>query len=404
MQSANSRDLLLSWFASALDAVDGRQCVKSAVARRSFQAPVSLIAIGKAAAAMAQGALDVLGGRIEAGFVVTKRGHEGPLPWPVLTAGHPVPDQASLDAGNALLVFIDRLPKENEVLFLLSGGASSLVEVLGSGPGLVQLRQLNEWILGSGTDIVIANELRKRVSMIKAGRLAKKLAPHTVICLTISDVPGNNPHSIGSGPLVRPGDFVPSETLPAWVLELIERTPAAVSSADFDHVQTEVIATVEDARLAAAKAARSDSYEVTLHETLLAGNALLVGPHLAGVMKTLRPGQVNVWGGETTVLLPPEPGRGGRCQSLALAAAIALEGTSGQYLLAVGTDGGDGPGDDAGALVDNHTVQRGRAAGFDAAQALELADAGSFLEASGDLITTGPTGTNVMDLVIGLSF
>lgn len=352
---------------------------------------------------MAQGAHDVLGDRIEAGFVVTKHGHEGPLPWPVLTAGHPMPDQASLDAGNAMLVFIDRLPKENEVLFLLSGGASSLVEVLAPGIGLAHLRQLNKWLLASGTNIVIANELRKRVSMIKAGRLAQKLAPHSVICLTISDVPGNNPHSIGSGPLAAPGDFVPPETLPTWVLELINRTPDAVSPAGFDHVQTDIIATVEDARLAAAKAARSDGYEVTLHEALLAGDALLAGSQLAAVMKTSRPGQVSLWGGETTVQLPPETGRGGRCQSLALAAAIALEGTSGQYLLAVGTDGSDGPGDDAGALVDDHTVQRGRAAGFDAAQMLESADAGSFLEASGDLITTGPTGTNVMDLVIGLT-
>lgn len=352
---------------------------------------------------MAQGAHDELGDQIEAGFVVTKYGHQAPLPWPVLTAGHPVPDQASLETGNALLEFIERLPSENEVLFLLSGGASSLVEVLVSGLELAHLHQLNEWIIGSGMDIVTANELRKRISTIKAGRLAQLLAPHTVVCLTISDVPGNDPHSIGSGPLVSPGEFTSPKDLPDWVHELIERTQDTPPSVSFDHVQTEVIATIEDARLAAAKAARSDGYKAKLHETLLVGDALLAGPQLANVMKTSRPGQVNVWGGETTVLLPPNPGRGGRSQSLALAAAIALEGTAGQYLLAVGTDGSDGPGDDAGALVDGHTVERGRAAGFDAAQALASADAGSFLEASGDLIATGPTGTNVMDVVIGIT-
>lgn len=403
MRSTDPRDLLLRWFTAALDAVDGRECVKSAISRRSIQSPVSLIAIGKAAVAMAQGAHDELGDQIEAGFVATKYGHQAPLPWPVLTAGHPVPDQASLETGNALLEFIERLPSKNEVLFLLSGGASSLVEVLVSGFELAHLRQLNEWILGSGMDIVSANELRKRISTIKAGRLAQLLAPHTVVCLTISDVPGNDPHSIGSGPLVNPGEFTSPEDLSDWVHELIEQTLDTPPSVGFDHVQTEVIATIEDACLAAAKAARSDGYEAKLHETLLVSDALLTGPHLADVMKTSRPGQVNVWGGETTVLLPPKPGRGGRSQSLALAAAIALEGTAGQYLLAVGTDGSDGPGDDAGALVDGHTVERGRAAGYDAPQALESADAGSFLEASGDLIATGPTGTNVMDVVIGIT-
>lgn len=403
MRSTDPRDLLLRWFTTALDAVDGRQCVRSAIARRSFQTPVSLIAIGKAAVAMAQGAHDELGDQIEAGFIVTKHGHQGPLPWPVLTAGHPVPDQASLETGNALLAFIEKLPTENDILFLLSGGASSLVEVLVPGLELAHLHQLNKWILGSGLDIVATNELRKRLSTIKAGRLAQILVPHNVVCLTISDVPGNDPSSIGSGLLVEPGDFIIPDNLPDWVRELIVHTPGAVESIGFNHVQTEIVATIEDARLVAAKTARSDGYEVKLHETLLEGDVLLAGPQLANVMKTSRPGQVNVWGGETTVLLPPKPGRGGRCQSLALAAAIALEGTTGQYLLAVGTDGTDGPGDDAGALIDGNTVERGGAANFSAAQALELADAGSFLEASGDLIATGPTGTNVMDLVIGIT-
>ncbi len=403
MPSTDPRELLLRWFNTALDVVGGRRCARAAVGRRSFHGPVSLIAIGKAAVAMAQGAHDGLGEQIEAGFVVTKHGYERSLPWPVLTAGHPLPDQASLDAGGALLVFIDRIPRKNEVLFLLSGGASSLVEVLAPGVELAHLRQLNEWILGSATDIVSANELRKRLSMIKAGRLAQTLAPRAVVCLTISDVPGNDPRSIGSGPLVMSGGFEPPDSLPDRVLDLIKRTPKALLSAGFDHVQTEVIATIEDARMAAANAARSEDFEVQLHGPLLTGDILLVGPQLADVLKTSPPGQVNVWGGETTVQLPLQPGRGGRNQSLALAAAIALDGASGQYLLAVGTDGSDGPGNDAGALVDSGTVQRGEAVGYNAQRALASADAGPFLEASGDLIATGPTGTNVMDLVIGIT-
>lgn len=403
MLSTDPRDLLLRWFNIALDAVGGRQCVRAAVTKKSFQGPVSLIAVGKAAVAMAQGAHDVLGDRIEAGFVVTKYSYEGPLPWPVLTAGHPLPDQASLDAGQALLTFIDSIPQKSEVLFLLSGGASSLVEVLVPGIKLDDLRQMNDWILGSGIDIVTANNLRKRVSKIKAGRLALYLAPRTTVCLTISDVPGNNPDSIGSGPLVKSDNFKPQKDLPDWLVEMISRAGFEAPVAGFDHIQTEVVATIEDACRAVVAAARSDDYEAQMSEQLLTGDALLAGPQLAAILETLPSGQVIVSGGETTVKLPPQPGRGGRNQSLALAAAIALDGTAGQYLLAAGTDGSDGPGDDAGGLVDGDTVKRGEAAGFDAGQALATANAGSFLEASGDLITTGPTGTNVMDIVIGIT-
>lgn len=169
MQSTDPRDLLLRWFTAALAAVDGRQCVSTALADRTFSAPISLIAIGKAAVAMARGAQDVVGDQIESGLVITKHGYEAPMPWPVLTAGHPLPDQASLNAGETLIAFINRLPLDHHVLFLLSGGASSLVEVLAPSLGLIHLRQLNEWILSSGTDIVTANELRKSLSMIKAG-------------------------------------------------------------------------------------------------------------------------------------------------------------------------------------------------------------------------------------------
>lgn len=403
MPSTDPRNLLLGWFNAALEVVGGRQCVRAALADRSFDSSVALIAIGKAAVAMAQGANDVVGDKIVCGFVVTKHGYAGRVPWPVLTAGHPVPDQASLDAGESLLEFINVLPPQAEVLFLLSGGASSLIEVLAPGVELDDLRQLNKWILGSGVDIVTANKLRKRISTIKAGRLAQYLAPRLTVCLTISDVPGNRLGTIGSGLLVKSSEYESPDNLPGWVVDLIGRTEIALPDSGFDHVQTVVIATIEDARQAVMLAAQEDGFNVKLHTPLLQGDVLSVGPQLAATVSNSASGQVHVWGGETTVQLPVQPGRGGRNQSLALAAAIALDGAAGQYLLAMGTDGSDGPGEDAGGLVDGNTVKQGEANGFDARKELAAANAGAFLEASGDLIATGPTGTNVMDLVIGLT-
>jgi glycerate 2-kinase len=154
---------------------------------------------------------------------------------------------------------------------------------------------------------------------------------------------------------------------------------------------------------AAAECGRALGYGTRVHDRFLDGEAAAVGAALAADL-VQGPTGMHIWGGETTVHLPAHPGRGGRNQTLALAAALALKGVPGVALLAAGTDGTDGPGADAGALVDGSTVERGTADGLDPCQCLETANAGSFLEASGDLIQTGPTGTNVMDLAIGVKW
>ncbi|HYN77195.1 MAG TPA: MOFRL family protein, partial [Lamprocystis sp. (in: g-proteobacteria)] len=163
----------------------------------------------------------------------------------------------------------------------------------------------------------------------------------------------------------------------------------------------EVVANLAMAKAAAAGHARAVGYQVQVHPELLVGDAARRGRELACLVRDGAAG-VQVWGGETTVRLPPEPGRGGRNQHLALAAALMIADRTDCLLLAAGTDGSDGPGADAGALVDGGTTGRGAADGFDAVAALARADSGSLLAASGDLIHTGPTGTNVMDLVLGL--
>ena len=166
------RRLLLDIFLDALRAVDGRTRVRDFLSGHSFNAPVYLLALGKAACAMARGAHDVLGPAIGGALIVTKEGHSEPLPWPVREAGHPLPDSRSLDAGEALKSFVASLPVDAHVLVLLSGGASALVECLPAGMDLAQLQRIHTWLIGSGLDIRQINHVRKRLSLIKGGRLA----------------------------------------------------------------------------------------------------------------------------------------------------------------------------------------------------------------------------------------
>lgn len=396
------RQRLLAIYAAALTAVDGGVCVRRRLEQQPPATAPYLIAIGKAACAMAWGAHQALGARIRAALVVTRHGHAEPLPWPVLEAGHPRPDAASLAAGAALLDFIDRLPDDAEVLVLLSGGASALVEVLPPGVDLAFLQRATDWMLGSGLDIVAINRVRKRLSLIKGGRLARRLAPRRSLCLAISDVPGDDPRAIGSGPLTADPQAPEPGRWPPWLAERLAAAPPPPAPGDrcFERVHYEIVARNADAVAAAVEAAGRLGLPAIAGREPLRGEAAATGVELARRLRAASPGVLQVWGGETTVTLPPAPGRGGRCQQLALAAALELAGVPDVWLLAAGTDGSDGPGTDAGALVDGGTIAR--AAPADAARALRAADAGRLLEASGDLIQTGPTGTNVMDLVLGL--
>ncbi len=398
---------LLRIFQSAIAAVHGRRRVHAYLQQHPVATPVFLLGIGKAACAMAQGAHAVLGARIVDALIVTKHGHAEALSWPVLEAGHPLPDEQSLAAGQKLIEFVAAIPPDATVLVLLSGGASALVEALPEGMDLAQLRAVNDWLLAAGLDIAAMNRIRKRLSRIKAGRLAKLLAPRPVLCLAISDVPGDDQGAIGSGPLVADASLqtAPDTTgLPAAVAGMLQYSPSAPGADDacFEHVQFEIIARLDDAKHAAAEAARRFGYRVTLHPEFIEGDALAVGARLAQALMAAPAGEVQVWGGETTLKLPPHPGQGGRNQSLALAAALALRGQEHAWFLSAGTDGTDGPTPDAGALVDGGTIARGETEGLSARQALAAADAGKFLEASNDLIQTGATGTNVMDLMLGL--
>jgi len=392
------RRRLLDLFQTGLAAVAGDRVTREALDAGRTR-PVHLLAVGKAAGSMAAGALQALGGQVERGLVVVPHGYptEGLEGLSVMTAGHPLPDADSLAAGAAARDFVAAVPPDHELLVLLSGGASALMEALPPGMTLDELRALNEWMLGSGLDIHAMNRIRQAVSRIKGGGLARCLrTPHAEVLL-ISDVPDDDPAAIGSGPfhapLAGPLPALP-EALGRWVRK--DRVAGTLPA-----IPHRVIASVDHALAAIETAARRMGLSCRRVPGRFSGDAEALGRQFATDLRAAPP-QLWLAGGESSVRLPPHPGRGGRNQQLALAAATVLDGGADCALLAAGTDGRDGSTPDAGALVDGGTVARGRAAGLDPEAALAAADAGRFLEESGDLVHTGPTGTNVADLVLGL--
>jgi hydroxypyruvate reductase len=406
--SSQHRRQLIEIFQAALVRVKGEAVVAAWLQTHSFEGKLRLVAIGKAAQSMADGAEQVLGGQIAQALIITKQGHLDQLRcrqrgWQTIEAAHPVPDANSLRAGEQLLAFLAETD-ERPLLFLISGGASSLVEAPVSGVDLEFIARSNRWLLGSGLDIVQMNLIRKGLSRIKGGGLLAHLKGRKVHALAISDVPGDRPQAIGSGLLVpEPGlaRQLAAMNLPHWLRERLQVGLAQRTAPPSSVPPMQIVANLGLAREAAAERARELGYEVRVDNTLLEGEAAEMGYRLARAVKE-GPSGISIWGGETTVELPQEPGQGGRNQHLALAAATRLAGSQNCCMLAAGTDGTDGPTGDAGALVDGQTLERGNLEGLDAVECLVAADAGHFLEASGDLITTGPTGTNVMDLVIGL--
>jgi glycerate 2-kinase len=397
------RAVLLNLYAAACAAVEGRHVVRAALAGTDFGGEYWLLAVGKAASAMTQGALDVLGARVTRGLVVSRAGHLAAelAAWPrltCLTGDHPVPGAASLAAGTALLDFASAAPTGQQVLVLVSGGASSLVEVLPPGVSPVELARVNEWGLAAPIAIHGLNAVRRRLSRLKDGRLAAALAHTRATALLISDVAGDDPAVVGSG-LVRAAAAAPLPTeLPDWLNELLARVG---NSPPGDSLPTRLVATLDEALAAAAGAAHAQGLAARTLTPAASGDVLAAASRFAHEL-ALTSEDVLVWGGETSVRLPPRPGRGGRNQQFALAVAGLIAGHDDLVVLAAGTDGTDGNSEDAGAVVDSGTIRRGTDAELDAEAALVAANAGPFLEAAGDLLHTGPTGTNVGDLVIGL--
>ncbi|MGE5138915.1 MAG: glycerate kinase type-2 family protein [Rudaea sp.] len=405
--------------------VEGNQLRAGRAAHDLSRGRVVVVGAGKAGAPMAAAVEEVLGDRIAAGSVTVKYGHSGPTnKIRIEEAGHPLPDESGLRATADSLRLLEGLSEDDLVLCLISGGGSALFELLVPGVTLNDLRGLTTSLLRSGANIGEINTLRKHISQVKGGQLARAAAPAQVISLILSDVFGSPLDVIASGPTApdtsRFADawaivekYGLQHSLPRSILDHLEKgvrgeIPDTPKPGDplFDHVTNIVIADNTVACHAAERAARELGYAVTLLSTDVEGEAREVGADLAGRARERSasagpPPACLIAGGEPTVTIRGE-GKGGRSQELALAATFGLAGLDRAVLLAAGTDGTDGPTDAAGAIVDGTTLRRAEMLGLDARVALEANDSYHFFEALGDLVITGPTNTNVNDLMIAL--
>lgn len=370
------------------------------------------IALGKGAVPMAQAVADLLGDKIATGLVVTKYEHLGsatfPASWEVIEAGHPHPDANSLAAGDRVWQFLNNCTEQTLIIACISGGASALVAApqpwsllqqlcadgdefaminaalvsqgidlahpIGESISLAALQAINTALLSSGLDIAQINAVRSKLDRLKAGGLVSRALPGRVIGLILSDVIGDPLGSIASGLTNHP------------------------------NAHNILVGNNAQSCLAVAEAARNLGYEPHIITTSLAGEAQVRGREIAQEIVTRSPRTVLIYGGETTVTLPPNcQGIGGRNQELALAAAIELNTQSTPaWVVTLATDGTDGPTDAAGATVNEQTISRSIELGLDANLALDRHDSYPLFQRLGDLRLLGATGTNVADITISI--
>jgi hydroxypyruvate reductase len=367
-----------------------------------------VVGAGKAAAKMARAVEDHWAGTL-AGLVVTRYGHGVPCRRiEVVEASHPVPDAAGQNAAKRILAMVTDLAADDLVICLLSGGASSLLALPAPGITLEDKRAVTRELLRSGATIAEINCIRKHLSAVKGGRLAAAAFPAQVISFAISDVPGDDPAVIGSGPTVAdPTTFADARR----ILTKYALTPPPAVAAHLHRASDEtpkpgdqrlatatyrLIATPRDALAAAAAAARDSGATPIILGDAIEGEARQVATEQAALARHAKPGTVLLSGGETTVTVRGK-GRGGRNSEFVLALALALGGAPGIYALAADTDGTDGTEDNAGAFIGPDTLTRARSMGLDPAALLADNDAWSAFAALGDLLITGPTFTNVND-------
>jgi hydroxypyruvate reductase len=398
MTELTARELLVMLYDTALDAVDGRylvnQWLRQAENKKSFS---HCIAIGKAAAAMLQGALDGVSGLKKSLLICPPSNLTRQLKKnkniTCVASSHPIPDERSIDAGRALLSFLSELNEDDELLFLISGGTSSLVEVPIDNINLAQLQQINQYLLSSGKDIQQINSWRQQFSQIKGGGLLNHINAASVTQLLLSDVKDDRPEFIGSGLLVSTEALPDADEFLDSMCSPEKKQTARVS------VDTHIIGDIELAKHAVYDAARAEGLASFIHREFLEGDVGEVAHDLYKNLRDAEPG-IHIWGGETTVCLPANPGVGGRNLTLALAFAKQLADDPGLHLLAAGTDGVDGNSNCAGGVVSAYTALKASKMGFEIQQEIDKANAGIVLMATDDLVQGGHSNTNVMDIVI----
>jgi glycerate 2-kinase len=438
--STTDRELLQSLYRTAIEAADPGRALLRAL-NESAPAPgrIWIIALGKAAEPLAESAVDWLQtrGLEPAGGIIVGL-DAGPAPHPALAAlagEHPVPGERSLAAADAVENVVRQVVPTDEVWVLLSGGTSSLIASPVRGISMDDLQATYRLLLGSGLDIADMNRIRKRISRWAGGRLAAVLAHARVRLFVLSDVIGDDIASIGSGPCspdpstaVHIRAFLDEAGLlsrvPPAIVDLLDRTERGMvpeTPKPGDHVFRDVTAVVIGSNRVALQAAAAAAEEVGLSVRLrrrpIRGDAAAMGARiarrirndmLASAAAEDAGDEPEAWcylcGGETTVTLDEDSGKGGRCQEMALAAAQILAEYEGTVtLLAAGTDGRDGPTDAAGAIVDGATWAAIVSQGLDPAAHLAEHDAWPALDAANALVRSGPTRTNVMDVVIAIA-
>src|SRR5512136_1424666 len=384
---------------------------------------IVVVGLGKAAAPMAAAVEEILGARIARGVVVTKYGHVQPTRViRIHEAGHPVPDEAGMAGARAVLDHVKGLDPADLVLVLISGGGSALTPAPVEGVTLAEKQALTKALLACGADIREMNTLRKHISRIKGGQLARAAAPARVFTLILSDIVGDPLDAIASGPTVPdPTTYADAlaildkyrirQEIPASIRTHLEagaagKIPETPKPDDplFSRVRSVMVAS----NIQALEAARAEAQRLGFHAIILSSfiegeTREIARMHAALALEVrasghpAKPPVCLITGGETTVTLRGK-GKGGRNQEFALASALDIARLPGVVVLSAGTDGTDGPTDAAGAMVDGDTVKRALGLGLKPRAALDGNDAYPFFERLGDLVITGPTRTNVMDV------
>ena len=369
------RNTLLHLFKCAVSSVKGDASVRAWLSSHKIDRPTHIVAVGKAATAMFEGL--PLGWRNAIPtYLVTKTGHIGNVVFDsnvvALETSHPIPDHSSLEAGKGLRDFVAGCPKGSHLLMLVSGGASSLVEHLRPGVSGADLVALTEAALAEGANIGKINKRRQAISVIKGGGLLASFKGQQVDVLAISDVAGDSISVIGSG---------------------IGAAPENASCA----YGCSIVASNAVARDAIVRASNLRGIKTITNQENMYADVLWVAARIAHEIMD-GPEGLYIYGGEPTVVLPENPGRGGRNQALALELARHIIDRNDIVGLVAGTDGTDGPTHAAGAFLDSKTYNKLPGA----KKAQKCADSSDYLSRSGDALTTGPTGTNVMDLAVFL--
>ena len=440
MEPPQQREHLESIFRAGLKAVDPMEAVARAARREGSELQVAgrsyrledyerifVIGAGKAGAPMAMAMEQILRDRLETGRITVKYGHTAPLTKiEIQEAGHPIPDENGMAGAESIASVAHQAGERDLVFCLISGGGSALLVSPAEGISLKEKQAVTSELLACGASIEEINAVRKHLSRMKGGQLARACWPATVVTLILSDVVGDPLDVIASGPTVPDpssfgdcleivGRYGLSGRLPESVMRRFEQgargtLPETPKEGEpvFERVQNEIVGNSFSAVLAASRKAESLGYTPLILSTRIEGETREVAHVHAAIFREVlasgfpvAPPACILSGGETTVTLKGK-GKGGRNQEFSLAVALHIRGENRIFFLSAGTDGTDGPTDAAGAFADGGTVERGRARRLEAEQSLDENNSYPFFEALGDLLITGPTNTNVMDLRICL--